>query len=240
MHREANFNSTVTAYTSGVFAIILFCIFSSNATAAESDLEQWSVAFANHDYDGNWSNSLQLETRFSDNKNGLKEVIFKPSGYYRFNPTAQLGFGYKYQFKRDNPDEQDLWQEFHYRTPVGKYGINHQFRLEQRFIDNIDGMIPRVRYLIHTSIPLGAHRYIALSEAVRFNLTDKGEGPVDGFEQNRIYAGVGFRANRRLKLEVGYLWQYERQRIGPNESNHVLRMQFLIDSKGVHPPHGGS
>jgi hypothetical protein len=58
--------------------------------------------------------------------------------------------------------------------------------------------------------------------------------------EGQPHAGVGFRANRRLKLEVGYLWQYERQRIGPNESNHVLRMQFLIDSKGVHPPHGGS
>lgn len=240
MHRTVFLSGAAATISGGTVTALLCCMISSLAAAAETDLEQWSVAFANHNYDGDWSNSMQLETRLSDNKNGLKEVIFKPSGYYRFNPTAQLGFGYKYQVKPNSPDEQDLWQEFHYQTPVGKYGINHQFRLEQRFIDNIDGIIPRVRYLIHANIPLGADRYVALSEAVRFNLTDKGEGPVSGFEQNRIYAGVGFRARKKLKIEVGYLWQYERARIGPNESNHVLRLQFLIDSKGVHPPHGGS
>lgn len=218
-----------------------FCLFVFEAVgAAETDLQQWSVAFANHDYKGDWSNSMQLETRLSDNKNGLKEITLKPAGYYRFNPKAQLGFGYQYEVKIDSPDEQDLWQEFHFRTPVGKYGINNQFRLEERFIDNIDGMIPRVRYLIHANIPLGANRYVALTEDVRFNLTDKGEGPVSGFEQNQIYAGVGFRKHKKMKIEVGYLWQYERKRTGPNASNHILRLRFLMDSKGVHPPHGGS
>jgi hypothetical protein len=39
---------------------------------------------------------------------------------------------------------------------------------------------------------------------------------------------------------VGYLWQYERKRTGPDESNHILRLRFLMDSKSVHPPYGGS
>jgi len=36
-------------------------------------------------------------------------------------------------------------------------------------------------------------------------------------------------------VEAGYLWSYQRERKGPNLSNHVLCPQFLIDTKGLYP-----
>jgi hypothetical protein len=41
--------------------------------------------------------------------------------------------------------------------------------------------------------------------------------------------------SQNLKVELGYLWNYQRERKGPNLSNHVLRLQLLIDTKGLHP-----
>ena len=40
--------------------------------------------------------------------------------------------------------------------------------------------------------------------------------------------------SQNLKVEVGYLRNYQPERKSPNLSNHALRLQFLIDSKGLH------
>jgi len=63
---------------------------------------------------------------------------------------------------------------------------------------------------------------------------------VDGFEQSRLYFGVGRKMPRKLKVEVGYLWNYQREREGPDLSYHVLRLQFLINTKGLYPWFAGT
>jgi len=45
-------------------------------------------------------------------------------------------------------------------------------RLQQRFIENVSGVIPQVRYLIYATVPLDRTFYLSFSEAVRVNLTD--------------------------------------------------------------------
>jgi hypothetical protein len=102
--------------------------------------------------------------------------------------------------------------------------------------------VPRLRYLIHVSHPLGDSDkyYWAAQEAVRFNAASKDTGPVDGFEQSRLYFGVGRKVTRKMKIEVGYLWNYQRKREGENLSNHVLRLQFLVDTKGLLPFFAGT
>lgn len=223
-----------------VCLFILTCVSWQSATAADSDLQLWSLMFGNFDFENDWSASMQLETRFSDNDSDLYETIIKPGGYYRFTPRTQVGVGYKYQIKNDESDEQDLWQEVYYKTPIGRFDLQHQVRLEERFIDDISGIIPRIRYLIHASYPLTGGRYLVASEAVRFNLDNKGEGPVSGFEQNRLYFGMGFHTSKKLKIEVGYLWRYERQREGENDTDHVLRLQIMFATRPPHPAHAGS
>ena len=53
--------------------------------------------------------------------------------------------------------------------------------------------------------------------------------------EQRTGGGVGRKMSKKLKVEVGYLWNYQREREGPNLSNHVLRLQFRVDTKGLHP-----
>lgn len=210
------------------------------ASAADQDLALWSVAFVNHEFDERWSVSLQAEGRFKDDISTFDEFVVKPAGYFRFTDWAQLGIGYKYIAKNDASDEQDAWQEIHLRHRLAAFGITHQGRLEERFIDGISGVIPRLRYLIHATVPLNPAFYLSFSEAARFNLVSKGEGPVSGFEQNRVYAGLGFNASKYARIELGYLWRYERERDKPDKSDHVIRLQFLFSTTGYHPSHGGS
>jgi hypothetical protein len=226
---------------------VLFAAFlggTQTASAFESptkqDLALWSLAFVNHDFDDHWSVSFQTEVRVKDEVTSLDEAIFKPGGFYRFNDWLELGIGYKYIYKHDGSNENVAWEELYLKHPFQLFGFTHQFRLEQRFIQGISGTIPRIRYLIHTTTPLGPTFYFAFSEAFRFNLVDKGTGPVSGFEQNRLYAGFGVHASKYLKVELGYLWRYELERAPPNKSDHVIRVQLLFATKARHPSRGGS
>jgi len=222
-------------------AAIMLLAASPPAQAKDSDLQFWNPVFVNHDFANSWSASMQVEQRWSNDDSALDELVFKPGGYYRFTDKLQLGFGYKYISKNAEGDEQDLWQEIYYKTPLGKWSITHQVRLEQRFINDISGVLPRLRYLIGVQYPLNETYYLSGSEAVRFNLGNKGEGPASGFEQNRIYFGLGAHATDSLAVEFGYLWRYEKEREGPNKSDNVIRLQFLINTKGrPHPMHGGT
>jgi hypothetical protein len=203
-----------------------------------NDMQQWSLIFVNHHLTGNWSASMQMENRLRDDASEVDKQIYKPGGYYQFTDTLQLGVGYKFVRKHDSPDEQDPRQELFYRPiPTSKFEWVHQFRVEQRTGKSIDGVVSRLRYLVHLSHPLGDSDkyYWAAQEAVRFNAADKDRGPVDGFEQSRLYFGIGKKVTPKLKVEVGYLWNYQRVRRGNDLSNHVLRLQFLIDTQGLRP-----
>jgi hypothetical protein len=213
------------------------------ADAVEQDVQQWSLLFANHHFDERWAGSFQIENRMRDDISEFDELILKPGGYYRFTDTVNFGVGYKYQVKNDTPNEQDLWQEL-FITPGVWKGISwtHQVRLEQRFVGGVDGTIPRLRYLLHGARPFASNpkRYLAFQNATRFNLSSNDKGPVDGFEQNRLYVGIGFEVNPKLKIEFGYLWRYQRERSTDDRSDHSIRLQFLFDTKGRHPSHGGT
>lgn len=214
------------------------------AFAFESDVKQdlalWSLAFVNHDLGDDWSLSFQTEVRVKDEVTSLDEAIFKLGGYYRFNDWLELGIGYKYIYKNDGANDNVAWEELYVKHPFHVFGFTHQLRLEQRFIQDISGTIPRIRYLIHATTPLGPRFYFALSEAFRYNLVDKGTGPVSGFEQNRLYAGFGVHASKYLKVELGYLWRFELERDRPSKSEHVIRVQLLFATKARHPSRGGS
>lgn len=58
----------------------------------------------------------------------------------------------------------------------------------------------RLRYLLHVTHPLGdtGKYYFAAQEAVRFNAASADTGPVDGFEQSRLYFGVGRKMTKNL------------------------------------------
>jgi hypothetical protein len=66
---------------------------------------------------------------------------------------------------------------------------------------------------------------------IRFNLDEKGIGPVSGFEQVRLNAGLGYHIGRFTRLEVGYLYRFERSRDKADLSDNVLHVNLLFTTK---------
>jgi hypothetical protein len=107
----------------------------------------------------------------------------------------------------------------------------HRVRLDERFIEGVDPTIIRFRYRLSTSYPFGDSKWYGFaSDEVFANLNDDDEGPVDGFEQNRLRLGVGRRVFGRLRVEGGYEFQYARRRTKANEFRHVAFLEFSLST----------
>jgi hypothetical protein len=96
--------------------------------------------------------------------------------------------------------------------------------------------VVRFRYRLRGTRPIGGSDwYAALSDEIFANLNDRGEGPVHGFEQNRVRVAAGGRFLGRLRAESGYEWQYAESRSGPAENRHVFFIEVSIDSGDLPP-----
>lgn len=200
---------------------------------AEEDLQLWFPTQIIHPLTDDLNASMQVEERFQDDIHLFSELVVKPALNYHFDDHWGLSVGYKFIDKNSKPNEHDPWQEVFYTTKHGDLVSKIQLRLEERLIGGIDGVLPRVRLLGHLAHPIGdSPFYVAGWGAVRFNLDDKGKGPVSGFEQLRLYAGVGHYVSDHAKLELGYLWRYEEKRVPASQSDHVIHLQLTIHTDG--------
>ena len=221
-------------------AVLTFLLGAKEANCADPNLQSWFPVQIVHPFCEDWAVSMQTELRLKDDISEFSELVYKPALNYHFDPTWAFSVGYKYIDKYQKANEQDLWQESHFNKTFDDLVTGFQVRLEERFIDDIDGVIPRLRFLEHVSHPIGDSRcYLTGFGAIRFNLDDKGQGPVSGFEQSRIYAGLGRHFGEHIQFEVGYLWRYEEKRTGDDLSDHALHFLLVFNTKGkqVKKPH---
>lgn len=202
------------------------------AHSQQPDLQMWMPVQFIHSCGEKWTVSMQTELRLQDDISEFSELVYKPALNHHFNDTWTLSMGYKYIDKYQESNEQDLWQEIHFNRKCRDLVGGFQVRLEQRVIDDIPGIIPRLRFLQHLSHPLGeGPNYLTGFGAIRLNLDNKGQGPVSGFEQSRIYAALGRHLNDHTQFEVGYLWRYEFERVDDNLNDHAVHLQLVYNTR---------
>jgi hypothetical protein len=135
--------------------------------------------------------------------------------------------------------EHRTWQQFLTTQSFGGARLAHRFRLEQRWLgstatSSMQGgrYENRVRYMAKLTVPLTNEGkvpvFLALYDEVMINFGK--EVAYNIFDQNRVYAALGFTLSPAMKLEAGYLYQLVqlrsldgalRNRI---ENNHTLQI----------------
>ena len=221
-----------------VSLIILFLVIfyfepiSAQEEGPDKDLQSWNVIRLTVPVGEKWSVGLQNEARFSDDISKLDEYIIKLYTHHKFSKKFGLSFGYKYIDRPSNSNEWEPWAEAVFPHTYNKWQVSHDVRFEARIYQGLEGILPRVRYLFNWSRQLGdSFMYVGGFAAIRFNLAEKGAGPVEGFEQIRVNANIGFHLGGITRLEVGYLYRYEVERDAPNFSDNVIHMNLFFTLK---------
>ncbi|MBV6520768.1 MAG: hypothetical protein MNPFHGCM_00886 [Gemmatimonadaceae bacterium] len=137
--------------------------------------------------------------------------------------------------------ERRLWEQLQLTHSVGRVGLSHRYRVEQRWQgkkelpdDAVSDWVRvnRFRYQIRATVPLegatlddgewyvsGANELlIAFGSNVQYNI----------FDQNRAAISFGYRVGKSLRLEAGYLEQLSLKSDGRRlEDNHTLTFSLF-------------
>ncbi|MFV8343864.1 DUF2490 domain-containing protein [Flavobacterium sp. XS2P39] len=162
---------------------------------------------------------------------GLKnpqQSLLRTGVNYALRKDVSLNVGYA--FAETDPygdypnanafSEHRIYEQIILKNPIGKVDVSHRFTLEQRFIEkflNQNGEINkdwvflnRIRYRLRTEIPVYKNSLsIILLDEVFAGFGKNVEANV--FDQNRLAALVGYKVNKNIKIEAGYLSQILQQ-----------------------------
>ena len=146
--------------------------------------------------------------------------------------------------------EHRIFQMVQLSHKEGIIDLSHRFMLEQRFVGRYSSaaltkedefpLLNRMRYMMRLQIPLKGKEikdktpYVTLYDEIMIGFGKNVNANI--FDQNRIGVLLGYRFNKTIRIEAGYLnqtvqfgRQINRQNIFQNNNGFILNTNFNFD-----------
>ena len=226
-----------------LLGIVCFFSITPPAHARESeDAGLWTSISASGDLgrwlglSDRWRWSFDGHARFQDETDGFVQSLVRPSVGARVgeNGSVWLGYAWIRTNRRSGSefDEHRIWQQLSWRFPLTGARLASRTRLEQRVVRRGGTLAHRVRERVRLDVPLswGPGLAVILHDEIFLGLNEVNGRQKSGFDQNRLFAGVGFdlAGAGRLRAEVGYLNQYLQPESGRDQLNHILSVNLVF------------
>ncbi|NJB84831.1 hypothetical protein GGR26_000576 [Lewinella marina] len=196
--------------------LTLFILSAPRLSAQESDLGNWIIYLGNKSLGDRWNLHHEVQYRNYNFVGDLEQLLLRTGVGYDVtdNFNVLLGYGYinsqNYVDPADDKvviDEHRIYQQLVTRQQLGRVGLQHRYRFEERFVENKDFGF-RFRYFLSMNVPLTgpdmAPKTLYLSAYNEIFVTTE-DNP---FDRNRLYGGLGYVARPGLRFELGYMNQF--------------------------------
>jgi hypothetical protein len=201
---------------------ILFILSISGSIQAQNpnDLGGWYMYFGNFRWkDSPWAIHGEMQLRKFNTTSDLDQFLVR-SGIQYNTKSGQASFlaGYASITNGTAGDsdatlhENRLYQEAILRQKAGKISLMHRYRYEQRWIENQD-FRTRFRYALFLTVPLNSKEvadkgsvYLQVYDEIFIN-GERVNPSMQFFDRNRFYAGLGFRIQKGLAIQLGFMEQ---------------------------------
>ncbi|WP_460220193.1 DUF2490 domain-containing protein [Psychroserpens sp. MEBiC05023] len=201
--------------------------------AQDSNLGNWLIYIGNKKIDEKWSIHNEIQYRNYDAIGDLEQLLLRTGLGYNLtenNNNILLGYGYilSENYIDDSSDkvsveEHRIFQQFITKQKIGKVGLSHRYRFEQRFVE--DDFKMRLRYFLGLRIPLQYKEdkknplYLSAYNEIFLNTKSA------VFDRNRLYGGLGYEFSKALRLELGYMNQFFKSS-GRDQINIIAFVNF--------------
>lgn len=212
----------------------------------------WYNLFGTVKLDDKWGVHTEYQWRRDNFITDWQQSLVRIGVNYQLNPRILLRAGYAWietfpygeipinSLGRDFTEHR-IFEMVQLSHKEGLLDLSHRFMLEQRFVGRYSSaavnseddfpLLHRMRYMIRLQIPLKGREmkdktpYAAFYDEIFIGFGKNVNANV--FDQNRIGVLLGYRFNKNLRLEAGYLnqtLQFGRQINGQNifQNNHGL------------------
>ncbi len=159
---------------------------------------------------------FQISPRWLNNSTDFNQLILHGLLGYKFNEHLSFFQGYAWStlympnFKR----EQRPYQELKITHNIKKISVEHRFRFEERFLQDIEGLSLRGRYKLKGSYPLDKKERwaLVLFDELFINFNSHFGGPQGGIDRNRIYAGINHKFSENITADLGYQLEHQHKK----------------------------
>ena len=214
------------------FLIILFLPL--YGFSQSSDLGNWIIYFGNKKIDSKWNWHHEVQYRNYDAIGDLEQLLLRTGIGYNLsenNNNLLLGYGYIHgqNYIGDTDDklkvnEHRVYQQFITKQSFGKLKIQHRYRFEQRWVESDFKL--RFRYFLSLNLLLNKPEMVDgafyLSSYNEIFLNTKS----NVFDRNRLYGGLGYKLNKTVRFEVGYMNQFLGNSTSRDQINLITFVSF--------------
>lgn len=213
MHRQMPMNKLKNKL--GIVMIAFLLSLPSLMNAQDSNLGNWLIYIGNKQLNDKWNIHNEVQYRNYNAAGDLEQLLLRTGLGYNITANSNILLGYGYilaeNYIGDSDDkvsvnEHRIFQQFTTKQKIGKVGLSHRYRFEQRFVE--DDFRMRLRYFLGLNIPLQYKEdaknplYLSVYNEIFLNT----ESSV--FDRNRVYGGLGYKFSKNLRLELGYMNQF--------------------------------
>lgn len=198
----------------------------SMSAYADDDMQMWIPIKAQGHFTDNILWSMDMETRMIDDISEFGSQSVAPALGWKINENWSIWQGFKWEGKYDNAS--DTWgheyrpyQQLSAVYKFGDFAIKSRTRFEERIFANGDDMSLRFRQQVRGEYALSDSWFLAASEEMFVNANDTVARP-DGFSQNRLYGGVGYKMTPNATLEMGYMRRWDNGFSGSDKDTNIL------------------
>ncbi|MGV3504491.1 MAG: DUF2490 domain-containing protein [Adhaeribacter sp.] len=182
-------------------------------------------------------------------------TLVRPGLTFHLSDHARFTAGYAYashwpalESQNTVRPEHRLWQQISWGNRSRRLQLSQWVRLEERFLRRIQGdaLQPgrnfhyRARYMVTLQVPLKGDQiqagvpFAVLNDEVHINFGK--EIVYNYFDQNRLFAGLGFQFTKTLQAQLGYMRVFQQLPAGNRFfDTHALRL-FVFHNLDLRRP----
>ena len=208
---------------------------------AVHDAGQWNALLTQGDFEAWGCKNKKLKwwfdghLRFLDDADGFTQSIVRPGIGWMLNDRSTVWAGYGWistsALSGLEFDEHRIWQQWTCSKDFENWKLGFRSRFEQRFVETGDDLGLRFRQFFRATHKLPTLPKLTLVwwDEIFYHLNDTDWGAQSGFNQNRAFAGVGYKhsPNCRWRVEIGYLNQVIEVPFASDRNNHILSLNFF-------------
>jgi hypothetical protein len=215
-------------------AIVLLLLLSPFSLLAQSsDFGDWLIYFGDKKINQKWNWQHEVQFRNFNLLGDVDQLLLRTGFGYNLsenNNNLLLGYAFIYNEPYSNDtknkmyfNEHRIYQQFITKQVFSRVSLQHRYRFEQRFFEDESKL--RLRYFLSMNVALNQQQmgdntlYFSAYNELFMNTKS------DLFDRNRIYGGLGYRINPKVRTEVGVLNQ-STTKVSRNQLNLISFINF--------------
>jgi len=216
------------------FSLCLLLSFGVPTHAQNADSQLWTMLVLNKRYKSGLRLYGEIQPRLGTDYSRTSQLLIRSAVGYQIsgNFSAWIGYGWTPSFSPEFNNEDRWFGQLLWEDKIGTYRMINRTRLEIRSISGVGEESIRLRHQTRLSKPLvDKSPWIGIfSNELFWNINNTALGPEGGFDQYRVFFGVGYNVNKTVRTELGYQATFlNRARTPDDLRQDILLLTFSID-----------